>query len=109
MNANYIFQEGNMDGGSWMELPNTAQSKLNIGANWQPLTPTFNVNMRVNYVGKRETPESNTYFNSKAPGYTKVDLVLTWAELFDKPGLSTQLTVNNIFDESYFGVGRQSG
>ncbi|TQV75393.1 TonB-dependent receptor [Aliikangiella marina] len=107
--ANYIFQEGNMDGGSWKELPNTAQSKLNIGANWQPLTPTFNVNMRVNYVGKRETPESNTYFNSKAPGYTKVDLVLTWAELFDKPGLSTQLTVNNIFDESYFGVGRQSG
>ena len=107
--SNYIFLEGNMDGGKWKELPNTAQNKINIGANWQPLEPTFNVNMRLNYVGKRETPLSNTYFNDKAPSYTKFDLVLTWAELFSKQGLSTQLVLNNLFDESYYGVGRQSG
>ena len=106
---NYIYQQGTEDGSSWGKLSHTAQNKLNAGLNWQPFSNEFNVNFRANYVGERKAPASNLYLNGTAPSYTKVDLVLTWANLFDQQGLSTQLTINNLFDESYYGVGRQAG
>jgi len=105
---NYIFQQGRTDEQGWGRLSHTAKHKANFGMNWQPWQ-TFNVNFRVNYIGDRKTPESNQFFDGRAPGYQKVDVVLTWADLFDNPALSTQLSLNNLFDEDYYGIGRQAG
>ncbi len=107
--ANYIYQQGAADGSGWGKLAHTATNKLNFGVNWQPLENTFNINLKANYVGSRTTPVSNRYFDGKAPSYTKLDLVLSWVDLFEYSGLSSQFIVNNMFDESYFGVGRQAG
>ncbi|MCW8877717.1 MAG: TonB-dependent receptor [Kangiellaceae bacterium] len=107
--ANYIFQQGKMTGGSWGELTHTAEHKLNLGINWQPYEYDLNINLRANIVGDRKTPDSNQYFNGHADGYNKVDLVVAWTEIFDVAGLNTQFIFNNLFDESYFGVGRQAG
>jgi outer membrane cobalamin receptor len=107
--ANYFFQQGALEGESWGDVDHTARHKINMGVNWQPLSKNFNINLRANYVGERKVPITNLYFSDKAPGYTKFDLVLTWANLFEQKGLETQLIVNNLLDESYFGVGRQSG
>jgi len=107
--ANYFYLEGASEGDSWGDIAHTAKHKINFGLNWQPLTQNFNVNLRANYVGKRAVPATNTYFENKAPSYTKFDLVFTWTNLFNTRGLDTQLILNNIFDESYYGVGRQSG
>ncbi len=107
--SNYIYQQGAEDGSSWGSLPHTAQNKFNAGLNWHPAEKPYNINVRANYVGERTTPTSNTYFDGKAPGYTKFDLVFTWTNLWNKAGLSTQLAINNLLDKSYYGVGRQSG
>ncbi len=107
--ANYIYQQGTSDGNHWGKLAHTAQNKLNVGINWQPLEQAFNINLKANFVGKRTTPSTNRYFNGQAPSYTKLDLVLTWANLFEHQGITTQLILNNLLDESYYGVGRQSG
>lgn len=107
--ANYIYQQGASNGDGWGKLAHTAEHKLNFGVNWQPLTDTFNVNLKANYVGKRKTPTTNTFFDDQAPSYTKMDAVFSWANLFDYQGLSTQIVINNLLDESFFGVGRQAG
>jgi outer membrane cobalamin receptor len=107
--ANHMYQQGSIGGSEWGSLPHTAKNKLNAGVNWHPHEQPYNINLRANYIGERTTPLSNTYFNGTAPGYTKFDLVLTWTNLWDHKGLSTQLTVNNLLDKSYYGVGRQSG
>jgi len=107
--ANYFYLEGASEGESWGDIAHTAKHKVNFGLNWQPLNHGFNVNLKGNYVGKRAVPETNTYFEGKAPSYTKFDLVITWTNLFGSAGLDTQLILNNIFDEGYYGVGRQSG
>ncbi len=107
--ANYIFQQGSVDGQAWGKLDHTAPHKLNLGVNWQPLDKKFNINLKSNFIGKRKTPSSNSYFDGSAPGYSKIDLVLSWVDLLDQKGLSTQLIFNNLLDEKYYGVGRQSG
>jgi outer membrane receptor for ferrienterochelin and colicins len=107
--ANYIYLQGATDGNGWGKLAHTASNKLNFGVNWQPLTKTFNINLKANYVGKRKTPTTNTFFDGQAPSYTKLDAVFTWANLYDYQGLSTQIVINNLLDESFFGVGRQAG
>jgi outer membrane receptor for ferrienterochelin and colicins len=111
--ANYMFQQGqNKDSNSsrWGKLNHTAQHKINLGVNWQPLGNDFNLNLRANYVGQRKVPMSNRYFSEgRAPDYTKLDLVTTWTNLWSQSGLTAQLIINNLLDEDYFGVGRQSG
>ena len=107
--ANYFFQQGTGETDNWGALSHTAEHKINAGVNWQTFENKLNVNLRTNHVGDRKTPASNTYFDGEAEGYTKFDLVLTWSGLFDIKNLDSQLLVNNLFDESYFGVGRQSG
>lgn len=107
--GNYIFQQGTNSNKDWGEISHTAKHKVNIGFNWRPLEKHFNVNFRVNYVGQRKTPATNQFFTGKAPAYTKLDLVFSWTNLFQLPSLTTQLTLNNLLDESYYGVGRQAG
>ncbi len=106
---NYTYQEGKRPNEGWTGLNHTAKHKLNAGVNWLPTFWHWNINFRMNYVGTRNTPSSNRYFDGEAPGYTKFDLVLSRQGLWELPNLSAQLIINNLFDEDYYGVGRQAG
>lgn len=106
---NYIYQQGTDNQGDWGKLAHTAQNKINLGINWHPQNRQYNVDLRLNYVGDRKTPASNSYFDGTADGYTKLDLAFSWANLFGHSGLNSQILISNLLDESYFGVGRQAG
>ncbi|MCB1178219.1 MAG: TonB-dependent receptor plug domain-containing protein, partial [Leptospiraceae bacterium] len=115
--------EENKDG---HEIDNIAAKKFNIGVNYL-LKNKLNINLRMNWVGKRKAPSSNYYYqpydygfttypyvtegkpDGYLSGYTLLNLVLTWKRLFDIAGLEPQLLVLNIFDRKYVGMGRQSG
>ncbi len=109
INGNYSYLQGKSSSESWGEIDHVAQHKLNAGVDWQPFGESFNINLQGNYVGERKTPDTNRYFDGHAPGYTKFDLVLSLNNMFNKKGLLTQLTVNNLMDKEYYGVGRQAG
>ncbi|MGX5200551.1 TonB-dependent receptor plug domain-containing protein [Aliikangiella sp. IMCC44632] len=107
--TNYHFQQGLENNQGWGKVSHTAEHKFNLGGDWQPLDELFNINFRVNYVGKRAVPATNRYFDGSAPSYFKADVVLTWRQLWGFKNLTGQVGVNNLFDESYYGVGRQAG
>ncbi|NTS78527.1 TonB-dependent receptor [Catenovulum sp. SM1970] len=105
---NYHFNECDA-GDGWKDIPNVATHKINAGINYQ--TEWANFDLRVNYVGEREVPDTNSYFaHEKAPSYTKVNAVVT-SRSFNYAGfeLQPQLKINNLLDEDYYGVGRQDG
>ncbi|WP_196137369.1 TonB-dependent siderophore receptor [Aliikangiella sp. G2MR2-5] len=106
---NYFYQQGTDVNGNWGSLSHTAEHKLNVGINWQPFGNNFNFNLRGNIVGDRTTPITNQYFDGTAPGYEKFNLTLSWLDIYQIPGLSSQLIVKNIFDEDFYGIGRQAG
>jgi len=110
---NYIFLEARDEGGRWDDIEHTAKHKINAGFNWLTLQQHLNINFRLNYVGERKVPITNSFFNDLAPGYTKANLVLTGKSLL-KDRLwnieaEPQLIVKNLFDEDIVGVGRQAG
>jgi outer membrane receptor for ferrienterochelin and colicins len=107
--TNYHFQQGLEANQGWSYASHTAQHKLNLGGNWQPFDKLFNINFRVNFVGERAVPSSNRYFTNKAHSYKKADVIFTWRELWNYKQLSAQVGINNLFDESYYGIGRQAG
>ncbi len=107
--SNYSYTQGKTSMRSWGDIDHSASHKLNLGMNWFWESSNLNINLRANLVGKRKTPTSNLYFDQYAPGYQKFDLVISKSKLFNNKGLSAQLLVNNLFNESYYGVGRQSG
>lgn len=111
--ANYIYTDGKEEGGDWGQIDNTAKHKFNAGFNWLLLNDLLNIHCRLNFVGKRKAPESNTWLknheNGFAPAYKKVDLVLTLNRLFGSIDLKPQLIIKNLFDEEFYGVGRQAG
>jgi outer membrane receptor protein involved in Fe transport len=85
-----------------------AKDKINSGINWLAFNDLLNLNFRVNYVGERKVPSSNGYFTGNAPSYTKANMTLTLNNL-KKHRITPQLIIKNVFDEKYYGVGRQSG
>jgi len=111
--ANYIYTDGKEEGKSWGQINNTAKHKFNAGFNWLLLNDLLNIHCRLNLVGKRKAPDSNTWLidneNGYAPAYKKVDLVVTLNKLFGKIDLKPQLIIKNLFDEKYYGIGRQAG
>ncbi len=110
---NYIYTQDKQEGGSWKEIEHSSQHKFNAGFNWLTLYDHLNINFRVNHVGKRKVPATNSYFANHAPGYTKANLTLTGKNIGGKwlkrVKVEPQLIVKNIFDEDYYGVGRQAG
>ena len=107
--VNHIYLEGRPAGGDWSDIAHVAAHKLNGVVNLRLLDDLVNVNLRVNHVGRRKVPATNTFFDRHAPGYTKANLALTLRKRFGRHLLEPQLLVSNLFDEAYFGVGRQAG
>ena len=112
--ANYTFTDGKEPGGTgWQAIDHVARHKVNLGLNWQPLDNHLEVNFRVNHVGEIRAPESNTWMQEHeagfAPGYTLANLSVTVNRWLARFHLVPQLVVKNLFDEDYYGLGRQSG
>ncbi|MCE9501419.1 MAG: TonB-dependent receptor plug domain-containing protein, partial [Leptospira sp.] len=115
---------------SGKELDNIAAKKLNAGINYFLLNK-LNINLRMNWTGKRKAPSTNTYYNpydynftgSKngypyvtegtpdgyLSGYTIYNLTLTLKNFFGFANIEPQLMVLNLLNTSYVGMGRQSG
>jgi len=87
-----------------------APHKVNLALNWKVWQDKLNINLQSNWVGDRKTPDTNSYFSGKdAPSYFKMDLVVWGKELFPAKNLDIKLTIKNLLDEQYYGIGRQSG
>lgn len=106
---NHIYTEGKEAHDQWGAIDHLAKNKVNAGLNWLGLNDRLNLNFRVNHVGRRKVPDSNGYFRSHAKGYTKANLALTFKKLFSRLKIEPQLIVKNLFDEKYYGIGRQGG
>jgi len=109
--ANYMYLQGKFaDSLSWSQIERTAKHKINAGMNLKLLNEKLNINCRINYVGKRKAQSTNkwlnTYEGGYAPAYKKVHLVISY-QLNKK--FTFQLSGKNIFNEQYYGIGREAG
>ncbi|MCK4762914.1 MAG: TonB-dependent receptor [Candidatus Aminicenantes bacterium] len=111
--TDYIYTEGKNQNADWGHIPHTAAHKFNLGVNWAIFDDLVNINCRLNLVGKRRAPGSNKWLvdneNGYAPGYQKVNLTITLNRLSAKIKLKPQIIIKNLFNEKYYGVGRQNG
>ena len=109
--ANYMFTQGKEDSdSSWDEIEKIALNKINFGVNYLFWKKRINLNLRVNYVGKRKAQAENkwlqTYENGYCPSYKKVNFVLTYKG-FKK--IQPQIIIKNLFNEQFYGIGRLNG
>lgn len=109
--SNYNFLTGlNKDTYSFYDIESTAKNKINAGINIKTFQSKFIIDYRMNFVGKRKAHSDNTwlqiYKNGYAPSYWKANLVLTWKL---SSSITTQVIVKNLFNEQYYGVGREAG
>ena len=88
-----------------LKVGDIANNRINIGANYAFLD-RFNVNLRANYVGKRETgPGTNVPKNSYTfDPYTVLFATISY-QPFQKDYITLQINVNNILDEEYSSPG----
>ncbi|WP_289053164.1 TonB-dependent receptor plug domain-containing protein [Carboxylicivirga marina] len=88
----------------------TSKHKVNAGLNALFLNDRLTSDIRLNWVGKRKAPEENrwiqTYEGGYAPSYMKVNMALSYNII---PNLKLQLVVNNLLDEQFYGMGRETG
>ncbi|QGY46782.1 TonB-dependent receptor plug domain-containing protein [Maribellus comscasis] len=107
--SNYSYLVGIKPSGVY-EIERTAKNKLNAGVNLKLFSNKVTADFRANYVGKRKAQETNqwlqTYENGFAPSYLKANLVVSYRFL---QSFTAQLIANNVFDEQYYGVGRETG
>jgi len=115
LHANYSHTRGH--GGSvlldpWGDVDRIAAHKANFIVNWTLFDGYLNANFRVNVVGKRKAPETNTWLQENeggyAPGYAKGNLVLSLRRFVDDR-LEIQLSVTNMTDTRFYGVARGAG
>ena len=111
--TNYIYTIGKGKSEAWGQIDHTAKHKINFGLNWSILDDLLNINCRLNFAGKRKAPLTNTWLQQHeggyAPAYKKVNLVITVNRLFQNTRLKPQIIIKNLFNEKYYGVGRQNG
>ena len=90
-------------------LDHSANHKFNWGIHYQA-TDYLAVNFRANHLVSQNVPNSNSYFDNKAPSLSLYNLVLSSKDMsFAGIKLSPQLIVKNVFDKKYVLVGRQDG
>jgi outer membrane receptor for ferrienterochelin and colicins len=111
------------------EMNNVARDKFNAGINLFLLNK-LNINLRMNWTGRRKMPDTNRYYqpydynfatqnydymnagykaNGYMAGYTIFNLTLTLKNIFAFAELEPQLTIRNLFNKSYMGVGQVDG
>ncbi|MBP9162730.1 MAG: TonB-dependent receptor plug domain-containing protein [Leptospiraceae bacterium] len=110
------------------EIDNIAERKGNLGVNLL-FFKKLNVNLRMNWVGRRKAPVTNRYFQPYDPnfitksypyqtegkpdgfmsGYTLLNATITYKDIWGIDGLELQVIGRNILNKSYMGMGRQSG
>jgi outer membrane cobalamin receptor len=100
--SNYGYLIGVDDTFGLYEIERTPKNKFNAGINFRFLDSKLITDFRINHVGQRKAQATNkwlqTYKNGYAPSYTKANFVITY-----------RIIVNNIFNEQFYGVGRESG
>jgi len=108
--TNYNFITGIASDTHFYQIDRTARHKLNAGLNFKFFNNKLISDLRGNYVAKRKAPFSNvwlhTYENGYAPAYFKANLTVSY-HLTNS--LMAQLSVANVTNESYYGIGRESG
>ena len=108
--SNYGWITGINEEGKFFEADDIAQNKANAGINARFLKKKFIADLRFNYIGKRKAPLTNkwlqTYENGYAPDYLKANFLVTYH--FSR-NFSLQLAIDNLFNENYYGMGRESG
>ncbi len=109
--SNYMYLQGKLqDSSKWFQIERTAQHKINAGINIKLLNKKLNINMRANFVGKRKAQITNKwlqqYKGGYAPSYTKINFVISY-KAFKR--FTPQLIIENLFDEQFYGIGRESG
>ncbi len=84
-----------------------ATHQVNWGAHYQ-YKKHLNGNLRLNFVGERETGEGTTVsFNpDEFPAHMVLNFTVGYRDIF--PGLSAQIIVNNLLDEAYNHPGPRS-
>ena len=93
-----------------LRIGDIASHQFNLGINalyWD----RFNVNLRLNYVGMRETGESTTVKGNpedEIDPYTIFNTAITYQNLFGEDA-AIQLVINNLFDTRYFHPGIRTG
>jgi hypothetical protein len=110
------------------EIDNIAERKGNLGINLL-FFKKLNVNLRMNWVGRRKAPVTNRYFQPYDPnfltksypyqtegkpdgymsGYTLLNATITYKDIWGIDGLELQVIGRNILNKAYMGMGRQSG
>jgi outer membrane cobalamin receptor len=95
---------------AFYEIDNIARFKLNAGINSRFLKNKLSLDFRLNYVGRRKAVSTNTwihtYENGYAPSYILANMT---ASIRMNKYFEFQVTINNLFDEQYYGLGRESG
>ncbi|TRX70210.1 TonB-dependent siderophore receptor [Carboxylicivirga sp. M1479] len=108
-NVNYNFIVG-LDNNEIYTINRTAKHKLNAGLNTVLFKERIIGDMRMNWVGKRKAPDENVWINTYeggyAPSYLKFNMALSYKL---SPNLKFQFVVNNLFDEQFYGIGRETG
>jgi len=110
-NTNYSYLIGkNSDTLNWEAIERTAQHKINAGINVNFVKNKLMLDLRMNYVGKRKAQQTNlwlqTYENGFAPSYKKFNLNISYKFI---KHFTAQLTINNLLNEQYYGIGRETG
>lgn len=111
LTANYNYLIGKfLKDNNWNAIERTAQHKINAGINVNVLNKKLMFDLRMNYVGKRKAQKTNkwlqTYENGFAPSYTKFNINVSYKLL---KSFTVQLSIYNLFDEQYYGIGRETG
>lgn len=108
--ANYSFTKGKNANEAWSDIEKIATNKLNFGVNCLLWQEKLNINARANIVGRRKANEQNTWLQANeggyAPAYKKVNLAITYNGF---KNFQPQLVIRNLFNEQYYGVGRDTG
>ena len=107
---NYNYITGLSDNSSFYDINRTAKHKVNAGVNVKLYKNKLITDLRINMVGKRKAPETNTwlqtYENGFAPSYLKANLTISYKLT---SSIMAQVLVDNLFNERYYGIGRESG
>lgn len=114
LETNYTFthplntkdEEGNTQN---LRVADIASHQINTILNLQ-IKNQFNINLRINYVGKRETAQDSASLANPAkvqfvPAFTIVSGAIAYSHPQILKGLTAQMFINNILDKEYFHPG----